>query len=361
MKPDIYPNTYDLAEVFNNFLNRNSLNSFFQEKGMFFLNARQEEVAKELSKLFYDYEDLEQLRKVAFENSTNRSLSGFNLTSNDKFFNLKDLYERVRDVGHTETKGYSLHALVKHETPTCSIYKGAIKYFKKKPGRIEFLQEEERYTEFYIKDLSKGEWQIEVDGCKSSDGKEVLSLISTITKYDRVEISSMDINALSIKDTIVFFDELAQKGMDDNWRFSDTKQLTFRKRKNNSDIVDDEEVEEEKEAKEEQLSGITQAILEGKNLRENPFVKQSEESGYIFTAMTYEYEHKKRPITIQLRAEFKGNPKIFEVSIVDYLETEGLNAESKNSTIDSNSNRIIRSDFWNNAKDIYNNLSTIQK
>ena len=40
--------------------------------------------------------------------------------------------------------------------------------------------------------------------------------------------------------------------------------------------------------------------------------------------MTYEYENKKQPETIQLRAEFKGNPKIFEVSIITYKITKGL-------------------------------------
>lgn len=107
------------------------------------------------------------------------------------------------------------------------------------------------------------------------------------------------------------------------------------------------------------MTGISQAILEGRNLRDDPFVLQYEKEGCIFTAMTYEYENKKQPETIQLRAEFKGNPKIFEVSIITYKITKGLEGKKESAILPTDRHRNLRSIFWNNAKKVYLDLIEI--
>ena len=101
------------------------------------------------------------------------------------------------------------------------------------------------------------------------------------------------------------------------------------------------------------MSGIRQAILEGGGLREDAFVKQFEESGCIFTAMTFEFCNKTVPEVIHIRAEFKGSPKVFEVSIVDYFETTGTDAKRENASLPLKKNLEIRSAFWNQAHKIY--------
>jgi len=79
-----------------------------------------------------------------------------------------------------------------------------------------------------------------------------------------------------------------------------------------------------KELSGDELVGIFQAVLEGKNLRENSFVKKLVESGYRFNAMSYEFEHIERVKILQLKAEFKGRAKVFEVSIVTTSENVGV-------------------------------------
>ena len=101
---------------------------------------------------------------------------------------------------------------------------------------------------------------------------------------------------------------------------------------------------------------LRQAILDGKNLREDAFVKQFESAGCIFTAMTFEFHHKTEPEVIHIRAEFKGNPKIFEVSIVNTYEIKGPEAKPEISVISKNKNFELRSLFWNNAKKIFSEV-----
>lgn len=102
-------------------------------------------------------------------------------------------------------------------------------------------------------------------------------------------------------------------------------------------------------------------MLEGKNLRENSFVHHAEESGYIFTAMTYIFANTKAGNKLIFKAEFKGIPKIFEVCLENYqqndIEKEGY--EDALSSLDEKENIQYRSIFWNNAKKIYDELRKI--
>jgi len=359
MNKNKYPTPFELYEVINSFANREFVNRFSQSKGLFYINARQDMVAKEMSNILFEASDLDELRKIAYSSTSSHSLSGFVVKSSNEDFSLKLLYERMRDYGQTTLKGYSLNTLVKVDRNGVESFKGSLKYIKKRAGRIQFLEEEPSYAEFYLNELTKGEWQVEVDGSRSSDGKEIISLFSNVVEHSHADFYLLEIDNLNKKDTITFFDRLAKEGLNTHWRFVDVKQLTFRRRKptkanENDETEPDTDTEELDES---QLTGISQAILEGKNLRENPFVKKSEESGYIFTAMSYEFENKTTPDTIQIRAEFKGSPKIFEVTITSSEKNEGIPPKRTPFILDQKVNMEIRSEFWNNAKKVFNELS----
>lgn len=110
------------------------------------------------------------------------------------------------------------------------------------------------------------------------------------------------------------------------------------------------------------LSGITQAILEGTELRNNSFVKQCEEGGYRFTAMTYEYESTHSPFVKEIRAEFKNRPKVFEVSLQNYAQRLGLNGMlDKRVMVDDHRVEVL-SIFWVKAKQVFDTLiSSVNK
>jgi hypothetical protein len=351
-----YPTPYEIQEVLNSFLKRNFVDSFSQSMGVFFINARQENVSKSLSHILYDKKDVDILRANAYQTVSRHALSGFSLKSSLIDFSLQEIYENIRDNDkHLHSKGYRLNSLIKisNNIMGTSSYKGSLEYIKKKPGRIEFLDKEKGFSEFYLIDVGNGEWQVEVDGNKSSDGKEVLKLITSITDKNTTHIIDINIDSIKDRTTIEFFDELAKIGLGNDWSFIDVKHLAFKRNRFAENEEEENDNEEDESIEKEQLTGISQAILEGRNLREDPFVIQYEEKGYIFTAMTYEFENRNTPETIQLRAEFKGNPKIFEVSIISYKKTKGLTAKKESEVLTPDKHREIRSLFWNNAKKVY--------
>ena len=187
------------------------------------------------------------------------------------------------------------------------------------------------------------------------DGKEVQKILKKAVKQHDISVENMELEALSGKKPIDFFDQLAQKGMSKDWTIDDIKRITIRKPAS-------ENTEDGEEVEDKHLSGIKQAILDGVNLRENPFVKSSEGS-FIFTSMTYVFLEKNTGNKLVIRAEFKGNPKIFEVVLEQFLSSgqevgeEGDGEfEDIYSSLSSKDNWAYRSMFWKNAKEIYDSL-----
>lgn len=350
-----YPSTYEIQEVLGSITNRSFLNEFAQRKGVFITNGSQQQLASDLANLYFDDADLEKIRMEAYHNKANHTLSGFLVRSKDKNFNLKNIYEYVRENAKFET-GQILSQLHK-VTPgdDDSSYKGTIEYAKPKAGRMQFLQDETSSFDFYVHKKEEGLWQVEVDASRSTDVKELKNLIAkNIAKENSIEL--IEHALLNTEQTISFFDTLATKGMDAEWIFLDTKHLTLKRGQDDPEELGFEEAETREVTEAAELTGITQAILQGKNLRENAFVKQSVDNGYQFTAMTYEFQHKTNPVFIQLKAEFKGKPKVFEVGIVSYEENIGIPPRRETAALNAQENRLLRSSFWNNAKVIYDKM-----
>ncbi len=355
MNNNSYPEEYEIKEVCSNFIKRRILNAFMQERGVFAINANAEDIGEILSHCVLERTSIEELRANAYQLSTKSSLSGFVMRSSSTLFSLNDIYEKARDNNRALlSKGYKLGKLVVENRDGVSTYKGRLDYEIRKPGRIQFMEKEQSHCDFFMFENKKGEWQVEVDCTRSADGKEVQKLFSQFVDKETTTISSLNIDNLDDKQTIEFFDALIDHGMTDDWRFEDVIALTFRRGRESEDEeenVDDGSIQETKNTT--ILSGIRQAILEGGGLREDAFVKQFEENGCIFTAMTFEFSHKTVPEVIHIRAEFKGSPKVFEVSIVDFFETTGPNAKREVSSLSLKKNLEIRSTFWNQARRIF--------
>lgn len=357
-KPLNYPVEYEITEVCTNFISRKDLNNFMQTQGIFGQNASAKDLAEIISHCVWEKKSIDELRNKAFRISKKSPLTGFVIKSNKPNFSLYDLYKKCRDNDRLIlSKGYKLGSLISIVSDSGQRYKGSLNYSIRRPGRIQLLENEESYCEFVIYEIKEGEWQVEVDGNRSNDGKEVQSLFYQLTDKESTKIESLNISDLTDTQTIDFFDSLWQRGMPNEWNFSDIKALTIRQGR---ELEQEEEQDEEQEdiKNETLLTGIKQAILEGHNLRNNPFVKDFEKSGSIFTAMTFEFSHTDLPRVIQIRAEFKGNPKIFEVSIVNFFENTGTNATPEATAIDAEDSFRLRSIFWNNARTIFKEIKS---
>lgn len=344
VKNNKYPSRYDLQLTLGESVKRTFIDKFSKARGIFIQRASQVDVANELSMIFWDNKALDEIRKAAYKLNNKKTLAGFIVKTDNPEFDLPRFFDKLR-IEDELGEDFTLGPLKQGEGNT---YKASLDYVVRKPGRIEFLREEKRFFDFSIEEKSDGEWKVLVECQKSSDANELKKLIQKHTSKKDLEFEQLDYDLLSSEETIKFFDFLADVGMTEDWRISDIKHLVFRRGEN----------EEEEELGEKELSGITQAKLEGENLRQNTFVKQSEASGYRFTAMTYEYAHKDKGFVIQIAAEFKMRPKVFEVSIKNYQERVGVGDEMglRKGHLSVSEELEIKSYFWNRAKMLFNQI-----
>ena len=344
-----YPNRYEIGQALE-FAKRTFVDPFAQSRGIFITKATLQELAEHLSGFYYDHEDVEEIREAAYNRYDHSTLAGFIIKSESNEFDPGVLFDDLRGSGSLP-EGMTLGPITSSESEGRRIIRSKLDYVKKRPGRIEFLQEDQRSFDFTMEEQGDGEWKVMID-CNSSTDSKVLEEVITRNTRKETRIEKLDQDKLTSSQTIRFFDELAKEGINiDQWSFVEVRQLVFRRGNN----------EEEEEVEESQLSGITQAILDGRNLRQNSFVKQSEEQGYRFTAMTYEYEHKTEPYVIEISAEFKGRPKVFEVSIKSYKSREGVDDEKHEATLSAKYKTQIRTKFWTKANVIFNQLLAEEK
>lgn len=366
-KEQQYPLASEIRDIIIDCVKNTDLLDFLRSKGIYYFSASHKEAAMLTSRLLLDEQDLDTLRGHAYRNTQKSILTGFTLVS-ESFFDLSSLYNTIRDKETLVKDGYKLKALTKRGDKEFS---GEIEYNKRRPGKTAFLKYDKRDISFTIKSLSDKEWQVEVDSEKSSDGKVVQQLFEKAAEGKSISRDELLLDNLTIENTINFFDELRTGGLGKQWQVNDILRITLRKpvMTDKEEEDDGAEVEEEKKTEEvtvgdEHLSGIRQAILEGKNLRDNSFVHSAQKSGYIFTSMTYLFQHKKDGTFLKLRAEFKGSPKIFEVCLEDYgrnMDKEGDEEKERITTLSSDDNMKYRSQFWNAAKKIYTKLRSKTK
>jgi hypothetical protein len=65
---------------------------------------------------------------------------------------------------------------------------------------------------------------------------------------------------------------------------------------------------------------------------------------------------KKGSYFLELKAEFKGRPKVFEVTIADYQEVIETTPMREKVAIPDAHSRKIRSEFWNKSKIIFDEI-----
>lgn len=352
-----YPTPSDLESVVNDYLHRGNLMNFLHRRGLFYFHVKHDQLAKQLSRLLLEYSSLNELRRMAHNQTSKSILTGFSLNSNESF-DFDAIYNEVRNNGLSLGNDYQFKSIVKIPSATNEVkYTGSIKYRSKKAGKIQFIKEEEHDITFVATKSNDNSWLIEVDGNKSGDGKEVQKVIRKIVKGKNINVSALTLDKLEGKKPTIFFDELAKRGMGEEWTIVDITRITIRRPN-----IDEDDEDEEAQVEGENLAGIKQAILDGKGLRENKFVKDSEAQGYIFSSMSYRFRNKNNNQQIYIHAEFKGNPKIFEVVLDDVTsigpdpdkDDPKFTKETSNlSKLSEKENFSIRSLFWKNAKEIY--------
>ncbi len=345
-----YPAPYELEQALD-LCPREFVEGFALTRGIIVTNGAQHDLADCLSDLLFDDGDLQEIREAALQATERSSLAGFVVHSEDQAFDLVALLDDARNSTVDERRSMRLGPVVSRQVGSGTVHQGTVGYVEYRPGRIEFLQGLDRSFGYSVHQTEECCWQVLIDCNRSNDAKIMEEWLKKALPRAATVLDTVDQDKLTSPQTVQFFDRLSQEGTGPEWTFTQVRRLALR-RAGGKGKEDDEEIE----ADTAQLSVITHAILEGESLRNDPFVKQCEK-GYRFTAMTCEYEHREHALLMEVRAEFKGRPKVFEVALERYRGRAGLDQELRDTHVSSEERRRLLASYWRQGKRIYDELS----
>lgn len=158
------------------------------------------------------------------------------------------------------------------------------------PGKNKLIQEETRYIRINIRKTNQFEVSIDIRQPSAYDAQKALDILEEIVGTDEeadVFLSHVNLDLLTEKNKVIFFDKLSAFSFDD-WRLTTITGITVKK---SSIVFDDDEIDSElsEEDSTGTLAGINQAVLNGQGLRSNEFVQKSLEQGYYISSMKYRY------------------------------------------------------------------------
>lgn len=300
-------------------LKPSTLKYYLRKKGIVFTANNVEQFAEQVYTIFLGADEISDIRDMmSNENNYEKSMIVNVILKPETEDNIIDvLMDEMNKQKSIKTNDYQLEQPVKTSD-------GAyiqLCYTRKLPGRNKLLEYEKRYLRMNIRKISDREVVIDIRQQSSTDSKNALKFIETISKGDStLNLRHINLELLNGKNKIEFFDRIAAYtfGM---WRLKTITGITVKQGTIEED-EEDEEVRIDDENEASTLSGISQAVLNGSGLRSNEFVQESINKGYYISAMRYRYEHKQDATEFAVVLSFKNQDLRVDIDKT-YLEEEG--------------------------------------
>lgn len=368
-----FPTAYDVEQTLTFYTSSyNSLKQFTQSLGLFAIGRSKRDIADFAINILFEHKDYVTFRKIAQGGEPAISISGFTLRHRlhelpkeiliQDIIGLKNEIDQERD--NLLKKGAPIPRLstpTQHDDGLISV---DFEYQRVIPGRVELMHRVKSKISFTLKKVGPAQWRLLCYPQANQDVKQVESLFKKMGggTYETYTIS---LESFTPKKRIQFFDTLLQcyaEGKE--WKFEQVTQITIQSSGNldhESILIDEESLEladlvlvDDEEVDRKDLISITQAILEGKNLRTNSFVQDCEKQGFYFLSMTLELNNTKTPEVIQVRIRFKLSPKMFEVVLVSMAERDEMGEQSI-IFLEKRQYEILN-EFWNASHEIWQEI-----
>jgi len=345
-----YPPDNEINDFFKNFINFENARDYFKKSGILFVTNKRSEIAKYASRIIYGFEDFEMMKSITSTKQNFNKISGFEIRTTKSIEELRVGFKNG-DVIKNENNLTIKTAIVDPETHNIKVL---YSFERKTPGKMTLISAEERSGEFNIEKGDDGTGKIVVfNHSKNEDYKTVTEIISTIGQNEETKMDILPIllDRFDLKRRIDFLDKILQFEYDE-WKFEEVISMRVRKGKRVDEELDDD-------TDKEFLEGINDAILNGHNLRTNPFVKKCETTGYYFPMVIMKMAHKTEPYKIHLEIQFKFRPDMPEINILNSFRVE--ESEEKAYVLDKKFQKESLDCFFHDFIGIYNDLAENSK
>jgi hypothetical protein len=337
-----YPYKSHVRIVHEKFLSNRDIVNIYKEQGILFCVQSKSTIAKLATDFYLSREKFLKIKGKIDGDSNLKKASRINIPK-EQSENLKEALLSVagKTIDDEDTKIYV------HGNKDGS-WKFNISYTEYKPGMIDLLNTTPRSIDVKINE--QGDLlSLDFDTMGKNDYKKVQQVIKyVIDTNPELEINFLEIslNKLPLPKRIQLFNDFLQSDYSP-WEIREITKLKVKRSEDSEDSLS-----------EDQLKGINSAVLSGKNLISNPFVKNTISNGFYFSMATMRFEHPENQEFIEMSIDFKSRPEKYEVRVetcgIFYWEDSQIHYES--SPLDENIQDELLFNFKNTVFQIYHKL-----
>lgn len=361
-----YPSTSDYKEIVQEFVKRDKMQEFLRDNNHFIVHANETEDLAEISKrILFGYPETDELRDYAFKSDTERRSTAFSLRSHA---DNNDLADDLKSAQSDETVfNQRKNLIVDDVTEEDGEIEVDLTYQDKRVGRREFIAKDDKEATVRIEEPDEDGVRTVKQNYDKIDEFNAVSDFVEGWKANRQEddskknIDKFDISLLrlSIEERIELFDNILYNDPG-NWLLEDVREMGI-KQGDEMEAVFGEDIEDEEELQEaidDNLEGITDAVVSGEGLRDNGFVKKCEENGYYFNSAVLLLDNTDVGRKVEIHIEFKEGSH----NNVDIVLNQGYQKTDDKTTktsFDPEIEESIREEFREMVVEEYN--KTVKK
>lgn len=357
-----YPSPNDYREIVEEYFGRDDMQEFLRDRKNFILHANTKNRVADVSRrIFFGYEDAELLRDGAMTYQSGTKSTGFSIHTEDSNEDLLSDLKEAKSTGEVFDDKKKL--TVRDARDTDEGVRLEIDYVNKRVGRMEMIAEEEKTASVLIedgddiRDVSQDFKKIDEFNAVR-DFFEGWSHKRLSEEKKPVEILDITLKRLPIEERIELFNEILSRNPG-HWLLQDVQQIGIRQGENLAEMFEEYDGEDDfEEELDENLQGITNAVLTGEGLRTNAFVKKCERNGYYFNSVKLFYDNTDVDREVEILIHFKeGHRNSVDVTVEQgYVKEDG---ERQRKTFDSTIQEEIRDLFRDMVMEVYREFSNL--
>lgn len=272
---------------------------------------------------------------------------------------LTEIADEFVNKGRIPNSKYKLKNITRNESSVTLQYT----FNKPQKGRVSLAESRTVTLDVSITQLEDKQYKVSIRHEGMSESKQFVSLLDDMVQADAEKqvfgIRRITLSSLQKANKVDFFDLFGSYKYTD-WKIIDIINVTVNKSESVIDDEMDDNASEELNANEAtgRLTGISTAILKGDGLRNNEFVKECMEQGFVFSSMCYKFSHRSLPITIDIDVNFKQTDLKINILKAYMLEEDGKDHPTQ---LPSSDQGQYIDYFQNVAYTVYSSLLDKQK
>jgi len=357
MTMEEYPSDTDFRVFVEEKFGRDRTQDFLRSNKNFLVHANStQDIANITRRILFGYEEAEHLKRGLLEQEQEEKATAFTFKTDDSMESLES--ELSRASSNENVFNDNKNIKVSDVSQTEGGFEVDIEYVYWRQARRNLMDSQDKKTSISVEQTGEEDVvKVTQDYRKYDELGAVQDFFEGWNRYrmengnDPLDKGKIVLERLRIEDRVDFFDDILSENPG-NWRFDQAIKLGLRQGDAPEEMFEETDSDVE-ERLDEELRGITDAVLTGEGLRGNEFVQQCISNGYYFKSGKLRFVNTDVAEQVEIAIEFKQEPRSsFDISIEQEYETvdEG---EREPTTFEDSRRKEIRDTFRNLIIELY--------